>query len=299
MEDFKNVINSCKNFKQEAISILGVEQSVFELEEHHGLYDMAILTANIDEFDSVKNILDGFKRIISNENDSTLYYSGKISSSTKTYKVIVPLPYSMGIEASSALTTKVVGTFRPKYLFMCGICAGNKKIVKIGDVVIAEKSLNYHSIVNIDRKDTTKDKKLMHQISSINGNLKSQLELLTRSASINKIFDKYSNKTHLEPNLRCHLGLLVTGSSLVRSSKVMEEINSTYPGVKGLDMETYGLYYACTQVFKDYAPNFVSIKAVSDYGDEKNQDLSPLDRRKYGLYTSSSILKLFLTNFLE
>lgn len=299
MDNFINILNSCKDFKKEAISILGIEQSVFEIEEYHGLYDIAILTANIDEFDSVKNILDDFNRVISNENDSTLYYSGKITTTSKIYKVIVPLPYAMGVEASSALTTKVISTFRPKYLFMCGICAGNKAVVKIGDIIIAEKSLNYHSIVNIERKDSTKDKKLMHHISSINGNLKSQLELLSRSKLIADIYSAYPNKNHLESNLRCHLGLLVTGSSLVRSSKAMEEINGTYPGVKGLDMETYGFYYASTQVFKDYAPNFVSIKAVSDYGDEKNQDLSPTERKKYALHTSSSSLKLFLKNYLE
>jgi nucleoside phosphorylase len=299
MEDFQNVINTCKSFKKEAIEILGIEQSVYEIDEHHGIYDIAILTANIDEFDSIKNILNDFNRVISNKNDSTLYYSGKISSAIKTYKVIVPLPYAMGIEASSALTTKVIGKFRPKYIFMTGICAGNKAVVKIGDIIIAEKSLNYHSIVSIERKDATKDKKLMHQISSINGNLKSQLELLSRSSEIKKIYETYPNKTHLEPNLRCHLGLLVTGSSLVRSSKAMQEINTTYPGVKGLDMETYGLYYESTQVFKDYAPNFVSIKSVSDYGDEKPQDLSPVERKKYALHTSSSVLKHFLINHLE
>jgi nucleoside phosphorylase len=299
MKEFNKIIKSCSNFKKEAIDILGVEQSPHKLEEYHGIFEIAIFTANIDEFDSVKKILTDFERVIFNENDSTLYYSGKISSSSKTYKVIVPLPYSMGIEASSALTTKVIGTFRPKYLFMCGICAGNKSVMRIGDVVIAEKSLNYHSIVNIERKDASSDKKLMHQISSINGNLKSQLELVSRSNTLDKIRKSYHNKEHLEPVLKCQLGLLVTGSSLVRSSKIMEEINLTYPGVKGLDMETFGLYYASTQVFKDYAPNFVSIKSVSDYGDDKSHKLSPTDRKKYALYTSSEVLKLFIEEYLE
>lgn len=299
MKDFVEIINSCKNFKKEAIDILGIEQSFYEVEEFHGLYDIVIVTANIDEFDAAKKILEDFNRVVLNENDSTLYYSGKINSAKKTHKVILPLPYSMGIEASAALTTKVIGTFRPKYLFMTGICAGNKKITKIGDIIIAEKSLNYHSIVNIEKKDASKDKKLMHQISSINGNLKSQLELLSRAKEIRKIYDIYQNKQHLESKITCHLGLLVTGSSLIRSSQAMEEINSTYPGVKGLDMETYGLYYASTQVFKDYAPNFVSIKSVSDFGDEKNQELSATERKKYALHTSSEALKLFITKYLE
>src|SRR5258708_1655177 len=175
MKGITQLVTACKEFKREAIEILGIEQSLYKVEEFHGLYEMAILTANIDEFEALKLILNNVSQATFNKNDSTIYYTGEIKIQKRICKVVLPLPYTMGIEAASALTTKVISVFRPKYLFMAGICAGNKNITKICDIIIAEKSLKYHGIVSIERKDTTDDKKFMHNISSINGNFENKL----------------------------------------------------------------------------------------------------------------------------
>lgn len=299
MKEIINLLESCREFKKDAIQILGVEQSVYKVEEFHGLYEIVILTANIDEFESIKLILDNVKQTTFNKNDSTIYYTGEIRAGDRTCKVVLPFPYAMGIEAASAITTKVIGTFRPKHIFMAGSCAGNKNVAKVGDIIVAEKSLNYHGIVAIERKDETTDKKFMHNIGSINGNLKNKFELFSKSADIRKIKTSYPDKDKIENSLSCHVGLLVTGSTLVRSNKVIDEINSTYLGVKGLDMETYGVYYASTQVFKDYAPNFVSVKAVSDFGDDSTHKLTAKERKDYALYTSASALKIFINEYLD
>lgn len=293
------MINSCKEFKKEAIELLGIDQSMYEFEEQHGLFDAVIITASADEFESVKSTTDSIKPVIFNKNDSTIYYQGTIQSRRKAMKVLIPFPYSMGLEAASSLTTKVISNFRPRYIFMVGICAGNKNLCKVGDIIIAEKSLNYHSIVEIERKDESKNRKFMHNLCSINGHLKNQLELFSKSKAIQNIEDTYPNKSKIETPLKAHIGLLVTGSSLLRSDAIMKEINETYVGVKGLDMETYGLYYSATQVFKDYAPNFLSVKSVSDYGDSTKHKLKTTDRKNYSLYTSSCALKKFINEYLE
>jgi nucleoside phosphorylase len=299
MIQFAELISACNEFKKEAIEILGIEQSIYKFEKYHGVFDIAILTATIDEFESVKMIVDDVHEVSFSKNDATVYFAGTIQSAKKAFKVIIPYPYSMGIEAASTLTTIIVSMFRPRYLFMVGICAGNKNICKVGDIIIAEKSLNYHRVVEIERKDKSQERKFMHNICSINGHLKSKLELFSKTSLFHEIRNNYQLKEKIETPLTCHVGLLVTGSSLIRSSSIIQEIVTTYVGVKGLDMETYGLYYASTQVFKDYAPNFVSIKSVSDYGDDSNHKLSETERKKYALYTSSTALKSFVIHNLE
>ena len=139
----------------------------------------------------------------------------------------------------------------------------------------------------------------MHNVSSINGNLKNRLELFSKSKSLKAIKDAFPLQDKIETTLNCHIGLLVTGSTLIRSNKIIDEINSTYLGVKGLDMETYGLYYASTVVFNDYAPNFVSIKSVSDFGDDSFHTLSAKERKEYALFTSSNALKAFIKGYLD
>lgn len=286
--------SACRDFKREAIEILGIEQSVYEHEEFHGLIDVAVITATADEFESVKKIIDHPKQTVFNKNDSTIYFVGEIFAKNRKLKILLPFPYSMGIEAASALTTKIISSFRPRFIFMSGICAGNKNISKIGDIIIAEKSLNYNSIVEIEKSDESHDKKFMHHVSAINVNLKNQLELFSGSDEAKKIKDDYPNKAKISHSIKYHMGLLVTGSSLIRSNQIITEINSTYHGVKGLDMETYGVYYASTQVFKDYAPNFVSIKSVSDFGDNTKHELNATECKKYALHTSSKALQRFL-----
>jgi len=299
MSEFSNIIKACKDFKKEAIEVLGTGQSLFDFEEGHGLFDIVIITATSDEFESITSVLNSVQPIIFNKNDSTIYHQGIIRGKSRNLRVLIPFPYSMGLEAVSSLTTKVISKFRPRFIFMVGICAGNKNVCKIGDVVIAEKSLNYHGVVEIERKDESKDKKFMHNLCSINGHLKNQLELFSKSNSIKTIQDSYADKSKIESPLKVHIGLLVTGSSLLRSASIMNEINGTYVGVKGLDMETYGLYYSATQVYKDYAPNFLSIKGVSDYGDNTNHKLSATERRKYSLYTSANITVRFIEKYIE
>jgi len=297
MKQVTKLADACREFKKEAIEILGIEQSVYEHEEHHGIVDVAVITATADEFESVKKIVGSPKQTIFNKNDSTIYFIEEIETKSNKLKVLLPFPYAMGIEAASTLTTKVISSFRPKHIFMCGICAGNKNICKVGDVIIAEKSLNYNSIVEIQKSDESQDKKFMHHVSAINGILKNQLELFTTTTEAKSVKDEYQNKSKINHDLKHHMGLLVTGSSLIRSDQIITEINSTYHGVKGLDMETYGVYYASTQVFKDYAPNFVSIKSVSDFGDNTKHDLSAAERKKYALFTSSSTLVTFLKSW--
>lgn len=299
MDNINGIIKSCKEFKKESIKILGIEQSISNIGEYHGLYDIVIITASSDEFESVKEIINSPSLVVFNKYDSTIYYRGTIQGKNSLLKVLLPFPYSMGIEAASALTTKVVSSFRPKYILMVGICAGNKNICKIGDIIIAEKSLNYHGVVEIENKDESQNKKFMQNLCSINGHLKNQLEIFSKSSVISQIKQNYPFSEKIETPLRAHIGLLVTGSSLLRSGIIIQEINNTYVGVKGLDMETYGVYYAATQVYLDYAPNFVSIKGVSDYGDNTNHKLSQTERRKYALYTSINALKYFLNENIE
>ena len=299
MSDFKKIIRSCREFKKEAIEVLGTGHSLFDFEENHGHFDIVMITATPDEFESIKAVIDSVKPVTFNKNDSTIYHQGVIQGKNKTLKVLIPFPYSMGIEAVSSLTTKVISNFRPRYIFMVGICAGNKNLCKIGDIVIAEKSLNYHGVVEIERKDESKDKKFMHNLCSINGYLKNQLELFVKSKEIQNIQENYPSKDKIDSTLTVHIGLLVTGNSLLRSASIMKEINDTYVGVKGLDMETYGLYYSATQVYRDYAPNFLSVKGVSDYGDNTNNKLTLTERRRYSLYTSANTMKKIINSYIE
>ena len=293
MKILVEIAKSSLKFKEEANHIFGTTISRNHFIKNCPVFDLAILTSTLDEFDSIKSLISNCSELTIT-NDNHIFYSGKIVTKSGDLSVVLPVPIAMGIEATVSLTTKTLTYFIPKYIFMVGICAGNKNVTKIGDVIIAEKALNYNEIVEVEKKDASTFKKFMQNADSINVKLKTKLNLFSRSEIISEIKDSYDDKADFSEPLTCSVGLMVTGSSLMRSETKIAEINDSYHNVKGLDMETSGFYFSCCNTFDDKSPYFVSIKSVSDFGDNASYKLSLQQRKKYALYTSSQALIRFI-----
>ena len=257
--------------------------------------DIALLTATPREFEVLTSLLDEVKELIIENNDSLIYYTARINSQNKSFSIIVPYPVSMGLESAVSSTTKTITHFSPSLIIMCGICAGNKNVTKIGDLIIAEKTVNYSNVVEIESSEKGAKKKFMQNADSINKNLKARLTLFANSKAINLITDKMELPPNLQP--KCHLGLMVTGNSLLRSDEKMKEINDSYHGVKGMDMETHGLYFAASNSNKENIPLYASMKAVSDFGDETNHKISAEKRSEIALNISANSVIHFIQNY--
>ena len=293
MKELIDIVQKTFKFEQEAHKIFGTSPSNKLFFENLINYDVAIITASLDEFDMIKKQLSNCSEL-ETTNDNHIFYSGKLPAKSGLLKVVLPVPIGMGIEATVSLTTKTLTYFNPKYIFMVGICAGNKKVTKIGDIIIAEKALNYNAIMEVERKDASTVKKFMQNANSINTKLKTKLELFSRSKIISEIKESYEDKEIHSSPLSCSVGLMVTGSSLMRSETKIAEINESYHNVKGLDMETNGFYFTSCNTFDDKQPYFVSIKSVSDFGDNTKYKLTAEQRKKYALHTCSQTLLRFM-----
>ncbi len=151
--------------------------------------DIAIITSTTQEFDSILPFLFDVAEVTIENNDALIYFTGKLTSKKRILNIVIPVPINMGIEASVITTTKLISHFSPEILIMCGICAGNKNVTNIGDLVIAEKSVNYNSIVEISKTGVDIKKKFMQSADSINNTLKARLTLLA-SNGIDKVFEK-------------------------------------------------------------------------------------------------------------
>lgn len=297
MEEIINLLKNTLSFKKEAYNILGTQTKIINKPIND--YEIGIITSTIDEFEAVSNLLTDVSELEIQGNNSILYNSGYLETKKGKCKVVVPFPTEMGIEAAVISAIKLTYTFNFKYIFMIGIAAGNKKISKIGDILIAEKSLNYNQIVEIESKSSEIKKKFMQNVSSIDNNLKAQFKHFSRSKHLEEIYKNSPIDNKSLDQLKCNIGLMVTGSSLLRSEQKISEINNDYHGVIGLDMETYGFYYAISSINKTQMPYFVSIKSVSDFGDNTKHSLNSEDRRQYALYTSSMTLKYFVKYYID
>ena len=256
--------------------------------------DVALLASTTQEFNSILPFLYDVSEVIIENNDALIYFTGRLNAKARILNIVIPVPINMGIEASVITTTKLISHFSPDILIMCGICAGNKNVTNIGDLVIAEKSVNYNNIVEISKSGGDVKKKFMQSADSINKNLKARLTLFA-STGIKHVFENIELPKEFLHELQCHVGLVVTGSSLSRSKEKMDEINESYHGVKAMDMETYGMYFAASNSNRDNIPLFVSMKAVSDFGDETTHKVSAEKRAKLALSVSVQCVINFLS----
>lgn len=256
-------------------------------------FDIGIIPSTIDEFEALQSQIRSFEEFETDLDDSTLYYSGVVESKRGKSNVIVPYPIAMGIEGAVCNSTKIINSFHPKYLFMIGVCAGNKNVANIGDLVIAEKSLNYNKVVEINKSDGDSRKKYMQSADPINKNLKAKLSRFFTPQILQKIKESFSEQEKFEKPLKKHVGLMVTGSSLLRSNEKIREINESYHNVKGFDMETCGFYFTSAHS-ANTVPKFVSIKGISDFGDSTNHKIKSKERKDYALNNSIKGILMFI-----
>lgn len=303
MDQIKKFINLANRFTsiQNKIDNLIESETGFSRDLLEGsvpaIFDIAVITATAEEFESIENILENFHEVKIKDNDSVIYFEGEIQGANKRLKVLVPFPQSMGMTAASNITTKIL-EFHPSAVFIIGIAAGNKNLSKIGDVLIAEKSINYDEVVETARENDEKaKKKFMQNASSIEANLKSKLTLLKRKLDFNDMKSTFYDNEKIKNLPKCLIGTIVTGSTLVRSQEKVKEINDSYHGVIGLDMETFGIYYVCSNSTEP-KPKFVSIKSVSDFGDNSKSNLTTEERKEYALHTSSYTFKKFVEQYI-
>lgn len=141
----------------------------------------------------------------------------------------------------------------------------------------------------------------MQSIISISSHLKSKLYLFLKSENANDISNHPVLKK-IDRSVEFHFGMIVTGSGLIRNNTKISQLSKDYHNIKGLDMETYGMYKAVEQSLKFNAPRFISIKAVSDFGDStKHKEIaSSKERNSLALFTSVKTLELFIkSEFFE
>lgn len=175
----------------------------------------------------------------------------------------------MGIAAASSVTTKIIEKFDPNSIIMVGICGGRKGEVELGDLIIAERSWDYGSGKIKKLKDGSTELLAQPNQITISAILKSNIE--KNMDLLSSICSDWNSFNHQRKNTSLKIGALPSGSAVISTSEYYEKnIAPQYRKFLGMDMETYGVYYSCSQSGKNI--NFVSMKSVSDLADEDKDD---------------------------
>ncbi len=255
-------------------------------------YDIAIVTAmNSIELEAVKNLHGSWERY-DIAVDNTHYFVGCFESSKKTLKVVTASASQMGMTAVSVLSTKIISHFCPRYLIMSGIAAGISGKVNLGDILIADPSWDY-GVGKIVREGEHAVFMPDPQQLRLDPDIRAKIELFnTESSTLEKIrHDWPGNKP--DTSLCVHIGPVGSGATVLANQQIAESIKYQSRNLIGIDMETYGIFYAATHALKP-RPNALSIKSVSDFADSDKNDAY----QKYAAYTSSRYLYEFALRYL-
>lgn len=243
-------------------------------------YDFCLITALNIEFEQLLKVGQWTK--FDRQDDPLVYYSTIINTkSNNNVKVIACCINQMGMQASAAVSSKILSVFAPKIIFMTGICAGIKSAsVNIGDIIIANQSWDYESgKIAEDSDGNLQFKPEIHSIPTNQKILSKLIDYANDKRSLFEIYDSYSNE---KPNsqLNVHFGPVGTGPYVLSSKRYLAELISSNRKLLGIDMEGYGIYKA-SQFHSDAVPIF--IKGISDYGDDNKHD----GFQKYSSYVSA------------
>lgn len=243
--------------------------------------DVAIITAVDVEFNAVNSW--GWE--IKNDIIGLTYYRKTITNNKgKEIKAILVKQQHMGMVCATNLCDRLIQLFQPRCVIMSGICAGRKGAVKLGDVIVANQAWDYGSgSIQTDNEqiefEPAPEYRPFHILNencfdfydSILGQLKQNIyntAITVKDFELAKIADEESHR-----NTKIYQGAMASGAAVIKSeqftNKFIKRQNRKYFGI---DMETYGVYYAASKSRNSDAMQYFSIKCVSDLADEHKGD---------------------------
>lgn len=267
---------------------------------------ICIITATTEEFKTLQSKIPNAMTLPTDKDDSQIYYRGTITgkNGTKISLIFTQLHFQ-GIASASNTTTKMILAFKPQLVVMVGHAAGNKKRknnLSIGDILICQESIDYDSVILTDKDSTIQVKEKPNPFKADSTLIQSLRNYAIIATNLQQIKELSTYKDKMTHDLKFIEGKLVSGDALVRSENWFERVTRDNHEIIGLDMETFGVYFAAENTLKENKPLFVSIKSVSDFGtDSKNLPLEIKDpniRVKYAIDTSVNFFLKYAENNL-
>jgi nucleoside phosphorylase len=172
-------------------------------------------------------------------------------------------PVRMGPIEAAIATSKSIERFRPKLVAMSGICAGFPSEVSLGTLLIPELCWDYQT-----GKWTDNGFLAEPYAVAIPAQVRSEIATFV-AAKGERILgsDLYCDPIR---DAGAHMGVFVTGSSVISSVQKMDDVSGQHRKLSGLDMEMTAVFQAASGSIHPLL--FFGAKTVVDLGDSKKND---------------------------
>lgn len=259
-------------------------------------YDVAVVCALPEELERIKESLQKVKPC-KVAYDDDIYYHGYYEIGGVKRKIVISSANQMGMVAATSLTTKMIANFIPKYVVMTGIAGGTKPDkMNFGDIIVATAAWDYRAGKDVRGDEGTQHLNTINQIS-INSKLINYCRRLANDKStLQSIEAEFTQGSKPDTHLKLLLGPVVSGASVVTDPQIVQDVLVNQDrNVLAIEMEIYGVYYACQWAMGPRPPYFIALKAISDFADSEKGDLY----HKYASYTSAKAFEVLAKQYFE
>jgi len=174
---------------------------------------------------------------------------------------------TMGGVAAAAITWDVIERWRPRFVILMGVAAGDPeratKGLNLGDVVVAEVVVPYEH-EKLGEKGERKPRAPMPPATGrlFNAANRVATSLWPRTIQGRPDGDAIPSAVHIEA--------IATGSKLVESAEVWARLRTMHQKIVALEMEAEGVMFACST--HPHRPEALVVKAIMDYGTAGSRD---------------------------
>ena len=263
-------------------------------------YDVAIINALKSENLKVREAFgqEGWKEETIPADLSTTFYTKNIEiANGKNIRIVTCYALQMASTASSALTTKLIYNYRPRYLFMTGIAAAvNREDANLGDIMVASKVWDGASgKIKTDEDGNDIFMPDYHELP-LDADMQGIVNRLASDRNLlNSIEEGYRfQQGKPDTKLNVHIGPIASVPAVLSSKDEVVKIQEHCRKLLGIEMEGYGVFYAANNSARPRPTYTVLVKSVSDYADPDKSD----NYQDYAMYTSAAFVRHIINNCL-
>lgn len=250
-------------------------------------YDVAIVTALQEEFKYMKKASNTTWFQNYNTDELFGFYTTRMKNVHGDSIIVVAYTvHEMGMSYASAIATKMVVKFQPKYIVMTGICAGFEKKTNKGDIIVPQYVFNYQSGDIREGNDFGP----LYKLKEIDDDLKKIIKQIQDNYKKDYIqniqeewLDKYDIGKTPGREQEIHIGKSFgTGSAVVKDGAIIQYIQEQYvKDLIGLDMEAYSVMIAAE--FSEGKTIPLIVKSVQDFANKEKDE----EYRKFACFSSA------------
>lgn len=222
--------------------------------------------------------------------DVTFVHDGRFVSGGRQITVCAAFAPRMGMVSTALRSAALISHLRPRLIAMCGICAGVKGKVNIGDVLLADPAWDFQSGKRVRDKENKAFSMSPHQLYPP-AIVRTHIEQLRSDKdALSRIANTYGDEP--PSSSRILIGPVASGSAVLADGEVVNEIKRQHRDLIGVEMEIYGMYAAAFAA-PNPQPLPFAIKGVCDFADPDKEDSA----QRYAAYASANVLRLLMERF--